>query len=65
MRQLILDRIEVIRNTFGRDRFGKVGRKGHLPFMAHYPIDKDFSLLSDEELVKEFELLINLSYRQR
>ena len=65
MRERILKRISEIRNSFGADRFGKPGRKGKLPFMAHWPYDYDFSKLSDKELMEQFELLLNLSYRQR
>jgi hypothetical protein len=68
MREIILARIEVIRNTFGEDRFGeryeKGKKKGQLK-SGLWAKDEDFSKLSDQELAEVFEKIVFKSYQQR
>jgi hypothetical protein len=66
IRELILERIAVIRTSFGSDRFGKPNRKGKLVEPMHvWPEEFDFNTLSDEELVRQFERVIYKSYEGR
>lgn len=66
MREMILARIDEMRFTFeGSKRlFGKPNRAGRLTGPGqHYLLDYDFTALSDQDLLGEFEQFVRLSYR--
>lgn len=69
MRELILKRIEEIKDGHGRDLFGSKNREGKLrtihggnPF---YDIELNWNQFTDQELLGKFEILVMRSYRQR
>lgn len=69
MRELILKRIEEIKDGHGRDLFGSKNRKGKLQTIhggnPFYDIELNWNQFTDQELLEKFEILVMRSYRQR
>lgn len=62
----MLARIAELRSKWAADRFGKPNRKGNLPVGVAWPSDFDFSKIADDaELLRQFEKLVQMAYRQR
>lgn len=68
LRDLILKRVEEIKNSFGRDLFDRNGWYRYRVSNGETTqeiIIKDWDTLSDEDLVKRFEVLVARAYQQR
>lgn len=66
MRELMLARIAELRAKWASDRFGKPNRKGNLRPGVAWRDDFDFAAITDDaELLRQFEKLVQMAYRQR
>jgi hypothetical protein len=65
IREMILERIEEIKTGHGKDLFSEPNRHGQPKGFAKYLTTKNWAVLNDAELLREFEFLVMYSYRQR
>lgn len=66
MRDLMLARIVELREKWASDLFGKPNRKGNLRPGVVWRDDFDFAAIKDDaELLRQFEKLVHMAYRQR